>query len=468
MAPLKADAVIELVHDDLFPAWQKERDRLDGIDKWMRWHQEQVKVPRQSTSEMKYLAEISRTPWLGLVVTTVAQCMYVDNYLSQIEAEPQSGPWWTWMQNGFHQRQIAVHRAALGYGYAFVKVLPGEDFMGNPMSVMRGVSPRKMWAAYADPAADDWPMWAMHVETQPGSKQSIRVYDEDYEYFLSSNLDGEKIEFVEYREIGAGVPPIVRYTNQLDLDGRADGEVEPYIGAAKRINKTAYDRLLAQHYNSWKVRTVAGMSKPDDEQEAERARLLLRQQDLLVAEDPDTKFGTLDETPLQGFIESWRADVEALAAVSQTPAHQLTGQLVNLSAEALAAARAALTQKVYERQQSFGKSHAQALRLAALLQDDEQHATDVLGRVTWQDMEIRSMSQAVDALGKAAQMLEVPKVALWTRIPGVEKSDVDEWKRMAAEDDPVERLARTLDGQDSSADQGGLDASAAGAADPAA
>lgn len=454
MAEMKQQSVVDLVKGQLWDPWKRERDKLDAIDRWARWQQEQSKLPRHTTRELRYLEEISRTPWLGLVVTTVAQCMYVDNHRSSVDAGPaaddeldarRSGPWWTWSRNGFDRRQIAVHRAALTYGYSYVKVLPGEDFRGEPMSVMKGVSPRKMWAVYEDPAVDDWPTFAMQVESQPGAENLVRVYDEEFEYFLTTKGDdGSEFEFIETREHGAGVPPIVRYTNQLDLDGRADGEVEPYIGAARRINKTAYDRLLAQHYNSWKVRTVTGMAKPDEDEEVEAKRLLLRQQDLLIAEDPDAKFGTLDETPLEGFISSWRADVEALAAVSQTPAHQLTGQLVNLSAEALAAARSALTQKVYERQKSFGASHAQSLRLAAHLEGDELNATDVLGRVSWQDMEIRSLSQAVDALGKAATMLEVPKRALWGRIPGVERPDVDEWARMADTEDPAARMAAEL------------------------
>jgi hypothetical protein len=165
---------------------------------------------------------------------------------------------------------------------------------------------------------------------------------------------------------------------------------------------------------------------------------------MLVAEDPDTKFGTLDETPLGGFIDAWRSDIEALAAVSQTPTHTLTGQLVNLSAEALAAARAGLNQKITERQKSFGKSHVQALRLAAQLEGNEIDAQDVASRVTWQDMEIRSIAQAVDALGKAATMLQIPPQALWGRIPGVEKSDVDEWEAMAAQSDPVTQMTNTL------------------------
>lgn len=449
MAPMRGESVIELVRDQLWDGWKKEKDKLDHIDKWARWQQDPSRLPRQSSRELRYLEEISRTPWLGLVVTTVAQCMYVDNYRSSIvDEDPKRGPWWTWSRNGFDKRQIAVHRAALTYGYSYVKVLPGEDYRGEPMAVMKGVSPRKMWAVYEDPAVDDWPMYAMHVESQPKNSYMVRVYDEEFEYFLSADSEGSKFEFIEHRAHEASVPPVVRYTNQLDLDGRADGEVEQYIGPARRINKTAYDRLLAQHFNSWKVRTVAGMAKPDKEEDVELERIRLRQQDLLIAEDADTKFGTLDETPLEGFVSSWRADVEALAAISQTPAHQLTGQLVNLSAEALAAARAALTQKVYERQKSFGVSHGQTLRLASALEGQEDYATDVLGRVSWQDMEIRSLSQAVDALGKAATMLEVPKRALWGRIPGVERPDVDEWAQLAKDEDPAERMAADLARQD--------------------
>jgi hypothetical protein len=59
-------------------------------------------------------------------------------------------------------------------------------------------------------------------------------------------------------------------------------------------------------------------------------------------------------------------------------------------------------------------------------------------------MEIRSLSQAVDALGKAAQMLFVPPSALWGRIPGVEKSDVQEWKEIAEKGDPVTKLQAEL------------------------
>lgn len=438
-----------LVHDKLWPGWQAESERLDRIDRWYRWRQDPILLPRKTTLELRRLAELSRVPWLHLVVTATAQAMYVDGYRSHIDGDPTddglSTPWRIWLANGMDRRQIAVHRATLAYGQAFATVLPGVDpLTGDDLAVIRGISPRKMYAVWEDAAEDDWPQYAMRIVDGKGDKYTVRVFDDTAAHTLTVEDTASKITYEDFQTHDAGVCPVVRYANMLDLEGRTPGEVEPFIPLAARINKTSYDRMLTQHFNSWKVRTVAGMAQPDDDEVANRKKLQLRQDDMLIAEDPDTKFGTLDETALDGFIRAHSHDIETLAAVSQTPTHELTGQMANLSAEALAAARASLNQKVVERQKSLGASHAQALRLAAALMKDETYAADPTGRVTWQDMEIRSMSQAVDALGKAATMLMIPPSALWARIPGVEKSDVEEWKKIAEQGDPVTRMQAEL------------------------
>lgn len=456
--PLNKGAAIGLISDELFPKWQAENERLERIDWWYRWRHEAITLPRTATRELKRLVDMSRVPWLGLVVSSISQCLYVDGFRSSLDPvepddAPPSGPWKTWHANGMAQRQVAIHRSALAYGYSFVSVMPGEDHEGK-RSVLRGVSPRKAFAVYADPAEDEWPEYVLRVDSRgEGKGYELRLYDDEniYTYVMKSATD--KPEFVKLQRHRAPVCPFVRYANQLDLDGRCDGEVEPFIPLASRINKTSYDRLLTQHFNSWKIRVVTGMQQPESDEEANREKLKLRQDDLLIAEDPDTKVYTLDETALEGFIAAWRSDIEALAAVTQTPTYALTGQMINLSAEALAAARAQLNLKVSERQKSLGASHVQTLRLSAALEGDQAHADDVLARVTWQDMEIRSFSQAIDALGKAATMLQVPLSALWQRIPGVEKTDVDEWKKLAAQQDPIERFARTLDRQEGSDDE---------------
>lgn len=426
-----------------FPEWQAERERLDEIDKWQRGKNPRPDAPNSATRDTKKLLELASSPWMGLIVSTCAQAMYVDGVRTATDVEPAgeiTGPWRSWMANQMNARQIAVHRAALGYGYAFVTVLPGTT-----SAVMRGVSPRKMYAVYADSAEDEWPMMTLQFEKQARDTYTVRLMDEENVTFLSCDASGNGVEWIEDRRHGLGVTPAVRYTNLLDLDGRTLGEVEPFVPLAGRIDKTNYDRLVTQHTNSWKKLWIAGMAKPDDTQEANGLKLKLAQDDILIAEDHDTKFGAFPASELTGYIMAREADVKELAATSQTPAYALTGDLVNLSADALAAARSTLDQKVTERKTSFGVSHAQALRLAAAAEGDRMTADDVSLEVTWQDTSIRSLSAAADALGKIATQLGVPPQALWNLIPGVTKTTVDEWMRLAEDGDSMGRIADMLE-----------------------
>ncbi len=170
----------------------------------------------------------------------------------------------------------------------------------------------------------------------------------------------------------------------------------------------------------------------------------LRVEDILVAEDPDTKFGSLPASPLTGFIEAHESDIKALAAVSQTPAHELLGSMANLSAEALAAARASQTAKIGERKITLGESHEQMLRLASWVAGDADGAADFEAQVRWSDTEIRSLSQAADALGKLASQLGVPPEMLWEKIPGFTQTDVETAKSIVMQQGGMDKLIREL------------------------
>lgn len=439
------DDAVKYATKVLYPGFRRERDRLRRIDMWYKGIQADPNVPRGATRELRSLLALSKTPWLGLVVTTIAQTMFVDGYRSPQAAENTPGPWMTWQANDFDVRQTAIHRAALGYGYSYATALPGLAPDGSSRSVLRGISPKRMFAVYEDPAADDFPQFAIRMDPTGQGNFMAKLYDDTFEHTLKMTATNT-FTYIGAKAHSAGVCPVVRYTNMLDLDGATPGEVEPFIPIASRIDKTIFDRLMTQHFLSWKVRYIAGLANfAESEEEANVKKFKLRQQDILVSEDPDTKFGTIDGSDPTPLIASAEADIEALAAVSQMPSHVLTGKMINLSAEALAASRAPLTQKVAERQTSFGASHSRLLRLASKLEGDTDAANDVLARVTWQDMEIRSLSQAADALGKLAQMLGVPREDLWERIPGVTQSDIAEWKTHALDDNPLSAYLRGIE-----------------------
>ena len=443
---------------DFLPEFDRERERLEKLDLWHGWTQEDIKLPRRTTDEHRTLAGISKTPWLRIVTGSVAQCLHVDGWRSKKTEDmldADSAPWLTWRANGWDRRQHAVHNATLVYGYSYGRALPGEAPQGGPRSVLRGVSPRKGYAVWQDPAEDDWPMYFLEVAAAPNNKRLVRLYDEDSVHYLEE--DDGSLKYISYDIHGSDCVPFVRY-GMPDLDGRCIGRVEPFVSTVARMNKTTYDRMLTQHFNSWRVRTISGMTLPEDG--TEREKLRLRQEDMLIAQDPETKFGSLPETDLTGLIQSHRVDVDTLAAISQTPTHEF-GTIANLSADAIAAARAGLTRNAFEWRTALGAQHTQLLQLAAYQEGHLEDAYDETARVHWQDMEVRSLSQAVDALGKAAEMLGVPVEALWQRIPDVDQDDVEEWmainerrRQEMLEGDPLTELANRLERQS----QGGSEA----------
>ncbi|MBF9350658.1 MULTISPECIES: phage portal protein [Mycobacteroides] len=428
--------VRKYVSDVVWPEFIHRRMKLDKIANWARGAQPDYLIA-PANKEKRALLKLAKTPWLGLVVTTFTQCLFVDGYRAEGEKLNAPGQWQTWNANNMAKQQIGIHRAALTYGYSYARALPGVALDGANQATLAGLSPRSLLALYENPVSDEYPRYALEL-MHNGS--AVRFYTDHYYYDLPMPTSGEFPVDPEPVYHGVGVCPFVRYVNMMDLDGFTMGEVEYLIPAAAKIDKTDFDRLLAQHYNSWKVKVATGIDELDAEstpEEAQQAKFKLAQDDILMHGNHEAKFYTLPETALDGFIASHEQDVESLASNAQLPSYLLTGKLANLSADALTAATKGTTQKLYERQVTFGSAHNQLMRLAAHVEGDAAAARDFTASVSWQDTQIRSLAQAVDAYGKAAQMLGMPKQFLWSLIPGITQSDVEAMEKHFHDDDPV-------------------------------
>ncbi|WP_431980785.1 phage portal protein [Streptomyces qinglanensis] len=440
-----------------FSRLRADRERLDRIDRYMRGEHDGPYTPRTASEEYKLLAKRAVSNWLPLLVKTPSQAMAVDGYRRSTDgadvpglSEDAPAEWRVWQDQRMDSRQTPVHRAALTYGQSFVTVLP--DAAGPARPVIRGVSPRLLYASYEDPAADALPLWALQVETVPdgeGVEARAWLYDSTHVHDLM--VGGKRgPQLLASRPHGFTVCPVVRFAPDIDLEGRVTGVVEPMIPIQDRVNQTVFDLLVAQTFGSFKVRTISGMA-PEFRRDPETGEILYDAQGrpqvipiqadasrFLVAPDADTKFSQLDETPLAGFLDAIELATKHLAALSQTPPHYLLGSMVNLSAEALAAAEAALSRAVDEYKHAMGESWELVLFLCATVVGVEP---DPRAEVLWKDAESRSLSQTVDALGKAVQMLQVPPRAMWSRIPGVTARDVEEWAQIQEADDPGLRMA---------------------------
>lgn len=446
MVMSEKDAVSTARH--LLKLREQEQGRLDRIQRYMCGAHDSVYVPRGARAEYRWLIERARVNILPLVVTVVAQNMYVDGY-RPAGSDKNAEPWAVWQANRMDARQHGIHRSVLTYGAAYAVVMPGK-----PVPVITPFSPRRMTAMYADSVNDEWPIYGVEdrlENTKDGKRRVVRVYDDQARYTLVGKPDGSGLQpdganwGMEHK---LGVCPIVRYVNTEDLDGDGViGEVEPLIEVQDQLNMTTFNLLMAQQYAAFRQRWVTGMAPPVDESGNPMEPFRARVDGLFVAEDPDTRFGEFEQTDLKGYLNSRESTVQNIATISQVPPYHLLGQMVNLSAEALAAARDGLDRKVDERESLCGEGHEQMLRLVGLASGDSVAWEDTAAQVVWRDTSARSLAQTVDALGKLVTMLGVPPQELWEKIPGITQTDVKRWRKASEQGDAMNRLNGIIEKQ---------------------
>jgi HPt (histidine-containing phosphotransfer) domain-containing protein len=441
---------------------ETERAQLDMIRRYWRGRQAIPAVIEDDAARIvKIMARIARVNVCPIVVDSLTQATFVDGFRSpKLQDEQDSKVWQVWQRNKMDARQTGLHRATYGYGTGYTVVLPGD-----PVPVIRCVSPRRMTAMYGEDP--DWPMWALERASRaPDGSRLWKLYDDQAVYYVSETERatdaGTKttFTFIEARAHNIGYVPVIRYLDEDDLDGDDEavsatpeleawtdlptrGQIAPLMVIQDQIDMTTFDLLVAQHYAAFRQRYVLGWV-PESSQEmikATASRLMY-----FEGQDPDApaeglQVGEFAQTDIGGYLKSRSESLKHAATLSQTPVHELVGELVNLSAEALAAAEAGHERKVGERKTLLGESHEQTLRLVGKLVD-EPIPDDA--QVIWRDTSARTFAATVDGLGKLAQMLQIPPDMLWERIPGVTQQDVETWKAARQQGDSFEQLAALL------------------------
>lgn len=369
----------------------------------------------------RLLRSLSSSPVLDLLVEEISQSLVADGVTSDAGGD-SARLWEPWERSGLPSIQAALWRAAVLYGQAYLWLR--RDGLG--MAVMEPLDDSRVTAVYDSPTDE---AAALAVRPLPGDRVELWTPDE-YAVVAVTN-GGIAVETTDENLLG--LVPVVRCVPRPTLSGEPEGDAERFRAPLLRHEKTTHDRLLTQHYNSWKIITATGLDDPGSEDARAKSKLKLGNDDVLTGGE-GVSFGTLDETPLDGFLAAEQRDLTTLAAMARVPVWTVAGgQLVNLSADAIAEARASELRRVQSTQRSLGRSICQALRLAAMIEGRADDAADYTLHVQWLDTEARSLSQAADALGKIASQLGVPQQLLWEMIPGVTRIEADQWRAYADE-----------------------------------
>ncbi|MEU3976884.1 phage portal protein [Streptomyces bacillaris] len=500
MADAMNGAELTKVVQWLLAGRRAESGRLSEVHGYLKNRICDIYVPQSATVEYKKLVDQARFNILPLLVSSLAQGLFVDGYRPSESLE--NSPVWdaVWQPNRMDARQSGLYRAALQYGLSYAVVLPGD-----PVPVITPYSPRRLTALYADPINDEWPEYAVSIglprpviESDSPTQMctEITVLDDTYAYTvevpasvlepLSNENRGDPLPFeglaidfakVKVSEHGLGVCPVVRFLESYDdLDDGPQGIVYPMLPAQRQLNQTTFGLLMAQQYAAFRQRWVTGMALPEDDDGNPVEPWNAAVNRVWQSDSPDTRFGDFAETNLAGYLDSRDKTLLYISSARQIPPHTLVvGNAVsNISAEALAALEAGHQLDIGDHKTSFGESVEQLLRLAGKAMGDTETWEDTSAQVVWRDTTPRSLAQVADALGKLATQLGVPPEALWERIPGVTDTDIQRWKLLAENESAMGDMAALLAAPPPGADQPVVpgaevddDGSAGGAADPA-
>lgn len=474
MAMTDNDAMAAAAH--IRDVQQRDRQELDVLRLYSTGKQAlPLVVPSDAPAEVRELARMSRINLIDIVISSLIESLYLDNIRvseQDIEDDPSADgstlevpaspddvikPVWQALQaNRFDRRQSGLYRVVFEYGVGYVVATPGK-----PEPVIRPLSPRRLTALYDD-ADPDYPRQALEWRRDG----TYRLYEAEGggagAWTLGYDVEKKAWGVLGARsDLGLDYVPVIKYVSEEDLD--LDDEPEPQnpIGAFNHRNTTcivagevaplmtlqdqqdvsSFALASAMWYSAFRQRWVVGWTPEDRAAKMKSAASQLWTFD----DDPDSvKLGEFSETSLDGFLRAREAVLKYGATLSQTPVHELIGELVNLSAEALAAAEAGRDRKVELAKTCLGESHEQLAQTIGEYKDVE--VPDTI-EVVWKDTSARAFGALVDGLGKVAQMLQVPPQALWDRIPGATRQDVVRWQQMAKEGDSIGQLSSLLNAQ---------------------
>lgn len=414
-----------------------------------------VRTIRAETEYRELLAQ-AITNWPELIVSSVNQRLAVVGFRFGGEGERADDDIWEiWQRNALDARSKLVHEAALVNGRSYVIVWTDGK--------LAKITPEHASTTVVAYANDGITRTAALRRWQDGSRWYCTLYLPDGLY----KFEGPEKEMAvpdkmrwKRREVAGepwplrnplGVVPVIEFAVNRSLRpaqfGTARGEFEQVLPIIDRINTTIFAGLLAQAYASFPVRALIGAEVAYERRVDAAGDPVLDENDeeimdpvspidnlavdrLITLEDPDAKLVSLPESNLENYIKAVESHVRHLAAITQTPAHYLLGQMVNLSADAIRAAEAGLISKIGGHHITLGEPWEEVMRLALRAENPaDPRAAQTDGETLWKNAESRSLAEQADAATKLKDLL--PREAMWERLLNASPQEMARWRSQA-------------------------------------
>lgn len=453
-------------YEPLTPPWWVRRlhkalvSRHDAVERFSTYYDGKPAVPlapEKAREALHRLLKLSRSNYMGLVVDAKVERMTVEGFRLGDTEESDKDAWRIWQANRLDKYHKLALKESLIAGSSYLLLAPGTDAKTpkitvedarqaiveyEPGDLFTRAAGLKVWH-------DDrvnLVMATLYMPTQVFKFQARAIAGQPPE---SISWEPRRVpgEIYPLRN-PLGKVPLYELENQGRVLSCGISELDDLTDMQDRINKTLFDRMMAQEFAAFRQRWAIGLEVPVDENGQPREPFKAAVDRLWTSPETDTKFGEFEATDVTPFLKAKESDVQDIASRSRVPTQYLLGEQVNVSGDTLKAAESGLVSDVREGMTGFEETLEELVGDALVLAGDDR-GRDTRTETIWRNPEFRTEGELVDALTKMAT-LNVPEEVLWERW-GATQTEVARWKKLneaKAATDPLGSLERQLNVND--------------------
>ena len=392
--------------DRLVTRLEKRRARYERLERYESGEHPLPEGDERARELFQKFQRKARTNYCGLVVSSVSERLRVVGFRTGGEStnDVDREAWRIWQANHLDADSELVHDDALTLSDSYVIVGPNPDDATTPLITVESPflvvgEPDPMNRRRLSAALKSWTDEATRVD------RAVLYLPDSIHYFerqtksrtwLPRTPSWDASDEVSAVENPLGIVPVVRFVNRprTKAGGEGRGEFEDAIDVQDRINNVVLDRLIIAKLQAYRQRYMKGVPTEDAEGNPVDLPFVPGVDLLWAVEDETVEFGEFAQVDLTPVLKAAAEDVKAFVTVTGLPPHYVAGDLVNASADALAAAEARHVARCDKRKRAFSESWEQVMGLAFRWRGE---TLPVDTEVIWTDSERKTDAQLADA-----------------------------------------------------------------------
>lgn len=402
--------------------------RYQQLDNYYRGEHRLPEGDQRCSSIYKHFQHMAMTNYMPMVSDAVRERLCVTGFNAGSKAPKSASDvaWQAWQANHLDALSNRLHSASLVLSDAYAIVGPtpaGADYplvtVEDPRQVITESNPaneldvRAGLKTWCDPVEQ----YRYAVLYLPDAihyyrSQDVTLSVVNQQIYPTSGLmgfiqPGSFASWEEYEDPVAnpiGEVPVVRFVSDPMITAEGWGEFERVMNIQDRFNFLTLNMMVVVTVQAFRQRWVKGIAIEDPEtgEKLDLSQFMPGADLLWAVEDSDVTFGEFDEVDLTPFITAIERTEAEIVKLAGLPPHYVMGDLVNASADALAAAEARLVSKTEDRQLEYGESWERVERLMFSYMGKKSWIKPD-AQVLWKDAQRSSIITLTTAGAQAAQ-----------------------------------------------------------------